>query len=122
MVAGTVHNNGMLDPEQHFTRSGLPLRDAVFQAGRRRLRPIFMTALATIPGMLPRAIGVGSGMQLLQPVAIAVIPVGPCPATPGGLSAPGGRCVPWSAVMEDLTQALPPGMGPGQTAAGRWTG
>lgn len=54
--------------------------------------------------------------------AIAVIPVGPCPATPGDRSAPGGRCVPWSAVMEDLTRALPPGMGPGQTAAGRWTG
>jgi multidrug efflux pump subunit AcrB len=75
MVVGIVHKNGilMLDSEQHFTRSGLPLREAVFQAGRRRLRPIFMTALATISGMLPLAAGLGSGAQLLQPLAIAVI-------------------------------------------------
>jgi len=45
----------------------------VFHAGRRRLRPILMTALATVFGMLPLALGVGSGAQLLQPLAIAVI-------------------------------------------------
>ena len=75
MVVGIVHKNGilMLDSEQHFTEKGLPLRDAIFEAGRRRLRPILMTALATIFGMLPLAIGVGSGAQLLQPLAIAVI-------------------------------------------------
>jgi multidrug efflux pump subunit AcrB len=75
MVVGIVHKNGilMLDSEQHFTAQGLNLRDAVFQAGRRRLRPILMTALATVFGMLPLALGVGSGAQLLQPLAIAVI-------------------------------------------------
>ncbi len=75
MVIGIVHKNGilMLDSEQHFTAQGLALRDAVFQAGRRRLRPILMTALATVFGMLPLAIGVGSGAQLLQPLAIAVM-------------------------------------------------
>jgi multidrug efflux pump subunit AcrB len=75
MVVGIVHKNGilMLDSEQHFTGKGLPLREAIFEAGRRRLRPILMTALATIFGMLPLAIGVGSGAQLLQPLAIAVI-------------------------------------------------
>jgi multidrug efflux pump subunit AcrB len=75
MVVGIVHKNGilMLDAEQHFTAQGLALRDAIFQAGRRRMRPILMTALATIFGMLPLAIGVGSGAQLLQPLAIAVI-------------------------------------------------
>ncbi|MDZ4799288.1 MAG: efflux RND transporter permease subunit [Bryobacteraceae bacterium] len=75
MVIGIVHKNGilMLDSEQHFTGQGLALLDAVFQAGRRRLRPILMTALATIFGMLPLALGVGSGAQLLQPLAIAVI-------------------------------------------------
>jgi CzcA family heavy metal efflux pump len=75
MVVGIVHKNGilMLDSESYFTAQGLPLRDAIFQAGRRRLRPILMTALATVCGMLPLALGVGSGAQLLQPLAIAVI-------------------------------------------------
>jgi len=75
MVVGIVHKNGilMLDSEQFFSEKGLELRDAIFHAGRRRLRPILMTALATIFGMLPLAIGVGSGAQLLQPLAIAVI-------------------------------------------------
>ena len=75
MVIGIVHKNGilMLDAEQHFSAQGYPLREAIFHAGRRRLRPILMTALATIFGMLPLALGVGSGAQLLQPLAIAVI-------------------------------------------------
>ena len=62
-----------MDSESHFTGKGYALRDAIFHAGRRRLRPILMTALATVCGMLPLAIGVGSGAQLLQPLAIAVI-------------------------------------------------
>jgi len=75
MVVGIVHKNGilMLDSEQYFTARGMPLREAIFQAGRRRLRPILMTALATISGMLPLALGLGSGAQILQPLAIAVI-------------------------------------------------
>jgi CzcA family heavy metal efflux pump len=75
MVVGIVHKNGilMLDAEQHHSALGLPLDQAIFQAGRRRLRPILMTALATIGGMLPLALDVGSGAQLLQPLAIAVI-------------------------------------------------
>ena len=75
MVVGIVQKNGilMLDSEQHFTKQGYELRQAIFHAGRRRLRPILMTALATIFGMLPLAIGIGSGAQLLQPLAIAVM-------------------------------------------------
>lgn len=75
MVVGIVQKNGilMLDAESHFTRQGLPPQEAIFRAGRRRLRPILMTALATAFGMLPLAIGVGSGAQMLQPLAIAVI-------------------------------------------------
>ena len=75
MVIGIVHKNGilMLDSEQYFSEQGYELRDAIFHAGRRRLRPILMTALATIFGMAPLAVGVGSGAQLLQPLAIAVI-------------------------------------------------
>src|SRR5262249_37124078 len=67
MVIGIVHKNGilMLDSEQHFTAKGLPLQEAIFQAGRRRLRPILMTALATIFGMLPLALGLGSGAEIL---------------------------------------------------------
>ena len=75
MVVGIVHKNGilMLDSEKDFTGRGLPLEEAIFQAGRRRLRPILMTALATVFGMSPLALGVGSGAQILQPLAIAVI-------------------------------------------------
>ena len=75
MVVGIVHKNGilMLDAEQEFSAKGMALKDAIFQAGRRRLRPILMTALATLFGMLPLAIGVGSGAQMLQPLAIAVM-------------------------------------------------
>jgi CzcA family heavy metal efflux pump len=75
MVIGIVQKNGilMLDAEQYFSAQGHPLREAIFHAGRRRLRPIVMTALATISGMLPLALGIGSGAQVLQPLAIAVI-------------------------------------------------
>jgi multidrug efflux pump subunit AcrB len=47
--------------------------DAMIQAGRRRLRPIVMTALASVAGMLPLALDLGAGSQMLQPLAIAVI-------------------------------------------------
>lgn len=75
MVVGIVHKNGilMLDSEKYFSERGYELREAIFQAGRRRLRPILMTALSTIFGMAPLAIAAGSGAQLLQPLAIAVI-------------------------------------------------
>jgi len=75
MVVGIVHKNGilMLDAEKEFSARGLELKQAIFEAGRRRLRPIVMTALATIAGMFPLALGVGSGAQILQPLAIAVI-------------------------------------------------
>jgi multidrug efflux pump subunit AcrB len=45
----------------------------MIQAGERRLRPIMMTALATVAGMIPLALGLGAGSQMLQPLAIAVI-------------------------------------------------
>jgi CzcA family heavy metal efflux pump len=75
MVVGIVAKNGilLLDAEQHFRASGMPDGDAMIHAGRRRLRPILMTALATIFGMLPLAFGLGSGSEMLKPLAIAVI-------------------------------------------------
>jgi len=75
MVVGIVAKNGilLLDADQKFRRLGLSAGDAMLQASRRRLRPIVMTALATIAGMLPLAFALGAGSQMLQPLAIAVI-------------------------------------------------
>ncbi len=75
MVIGIVAKNGilLLDADQKFRRLGLPAEDAMLQASRRRLRPIVMTAMATVAGMLPLAFALGAGSQMLQPLAIAVI-------------------------------------------------
>jgi multidrug efflux pump subunit AcrB len=75
MVVGIVAKNGilLLDADQKFRRLGMSAEDAMLQASRRRLRPIVMTALATIAGMLPLAFAIGAGSQMLQPLAIAVI-------------------------------------------------
>ena len=75
MVIGIVAKNGilLLDADQKFRVLGLEAREAMVQAGRRRLRPILMTALAAVAGMLPLALAWGAGSQMLQPLAIAVI-------------------------------------------------
>ena len=75
MVIGIVAKNGilLLDADQRLRLLGLNNQDAILQAGRRRLRPIVMTALATVAGMLPLAFAIGAGSQMLQPLAIAVI-------------------------------------------------
>ena len=52
---------------------GFSAEDALIQAGRRRLRPIAMTAHAIIAGMLPLAFAIGAGSQVLQPLAITVV-------------------------------------------------
>jgi multidrug efflux pump subunit AcrB len=75
MVIGIVAKNGilLLDAEHKFRDAGLTPEDAVIQAGRRRLRPIVMTALAAMAGMLPLAFAIGAGSQMLKPLAISVI-------------------------------------------------
>jgi len=75
MVIGIVAKNGilLLDADQRLRALGINDEDAILQAGRRRLRPIVMTALATVAGMLPLAFAIGAGSQMLQPLAIAVI-------------------------------------------------
>src|ERR1700688_4258290 len=75
MVIGIVAKNGilLLDADQRMRTTGMIAEDAILQAGRRRLRPIVMTALATVAGMLPLAFALGAGSQMLQPLAIAVI-------------------------------------------------
>ena len=75
MVIGIVAKNGilLLDANEKFRAIGFPAEEAIVQAGRRRLRPIVMTAIAAAAGMLPLALGIGEGSQMLQPLAIAVI-------------------------------------------------
>ena len=75
MVVGIVSKNGilLLDADHKFRAEGKSAEDAMIEAGRQRLRPIVMTAIAAIAGMLPLALALGSGSQMLQPLAIAVI-------------------------------------------------
>jgi len=75
MMVGIVVSNGVLLVEymNELRRRGLPLREAVMQGGRTRLRPILMTSLATLVGLLPMALGVGTGSEANAPLARAVI-------------------------------------------------
>ena len=75
MVVGIVAKNGilLLDAEEKYHARHTSAIQAMIWAGGRRLRPILMTALATVAGMIPLALGIGSGAQMLQPLAIAVI-------------------------------------------------
>ncbi len=75
MVVGIVAKNGilLLDADQKFRAAGMAPEESMIHAGERRLRPIMMTALATVAGMIPLALGWGAGSQMLQPLAIAVI-------------------------------------------------
>jgi len=64
MVIGIVAKNGilLLDAAEKFRATGYSAVEAAIPAGRRRLRPITMTALAAVAGMLPLALGAGSQM------------------------------------------------------------
>ena len=75
MVLGIVAKNGilLLDANQKFRGFGFAAEEAMIQAGRRRLRPIVMTAMAAVAGMLPLAFAIGAGAEMLKPLAIAVI-------------------------------------------------
>jgi multidrug efflux pump subunit AcrB len=75
MVIGIVAKNGilLLDADERFRAEGADARTAMLHAAQRRLRPILMTALAAVTGMLPLALALGQGSQMLQPLAIAVI-------------------------------------------------
>lgn len=75
MVIGIVAKNGilLLDADEQFRAEGMTPHDAMLNAAQRRLRPILMTAIAAIAGMLPLTLGIGSGSQMLQPLAIAVV-------------------------------------------------
>ncbi len=75
MVVGIVAKNGilMLDAVEEHIAEGDDLRAALLKSGRRRFRPVLMTSLAAILGMLPLALAIGAGSELLQPLAVGVI-------------------------------------------------
>ncbi len=75
MIVGIVAKNGilMLDTVEDHLAAGDDLHAALVRSGRRRFRPVLMTSLAAMLGMLPLALALGSGSELLQPLAIAVI-------------------------------------------------
>jgi CzcA family heavy metal efflux pump len=72
---GIVAKNGilMLDFVQQLEADGVGLIEALVRSGHRRLRPVLMTSLAAALGMLPLAWGIGSGAEMLRPLAVAVI-------------------------------------------------
>jgi len=75
LLIGLDVKNGIILIEyiDQLRAEGMPLRDALLKAGRVRFRPILMTSLCTILGLVPLALGLGPGSQMQQPLAIAVI-------------------------------------------------
>jgi multidrug efflux pump subunit AcrB len=75
MLMGLVTNNSILLVEYTIMarHQGVPRREALLAAGRDRLRPILMTTIAMIAGMLPMALALGEGTEGLSPMAVAVI-------------------------------------------------
>jgi CzcA family heavy metal efflux pump len=76
LLVGLIVKNGiiLLDFTRHRMREGgLPLDEAIREAARIRLRPILMTTLCTLFGLLPLALGLGAGSELQRPLALAVI-------------------------------------------------
>ncbi len=75
MIIGIVGENAifLIHYIQLFRKEGMGLKDALIEAGKVRLRPIFMTTFAAVSALMPLALGIGAGAQMQQPLAIAVI-------------------------------------------------
>ncbi len=75
LLAGIVVNNGILLVEyiEEFRKSDHTMIEAAAEAGAVRLRPVLMTTLTTLLGMLPLALGIGEGSELMRPLAVAVV-------------------------------------------------
>ena len=75
MLCGVIVNNGIVfvDSVNQLREMGLEIREAIIQTGRKRLRPIVMTALTTILGLSTMAMGIGMGADMAQPMALVVI-------------------------------------------------
>jgi multidrug efflux pump subunit AcrB len=76
LLAGIVVNNSILlveFVEEFRHRQGVPIENAVVEAGCVRMRPILMTTLTSMVGSLPLALGIGEGSELMRPLAISVV-------------------------------------------------
>ncbi|HEU4365066.1 MAG TPA: efflux RND transporter permease subunit, partial [Candidatus Krumholzibacteria bacterium] len=75
LLAGIVVNNGivLIDYINTLRRNGAARMDAIRAAGRVRLRPILMTTLTTVLGLMPMALGFGEGAEIRSPMALTVI-------------------------------------------------
>lgn len=75
ILVGVVVNNGivLVDYINYLVDNGKPIKEALIEAGKTRLRPILMTAITTILGLLPTALGYGEGSELIQPMAVTAI-------------------------------------------------
>jgi HAE1 family hydrophobic/amphiphilic exporter-1 len=75
ILVGIVVNNAILlvDTINLFRGEGMGRREAIVQAGAQRLRPILMTMLTTVLGLVPMALGLGDGAELRQPLALTVM-------------------------------------------------
>lgn len=75
MLSGIIVNNGivLVDYINQLRRAGMDKKEAIIESGRTRLRPIIMTALTTILGLLPMAYGSGMGADMVQPMAIVTV-------------------------------------------------
>ncbi|MEA4922088.1 MAG: efflux RND transporter permease subunit [Eubacteriaceae bacterium] len=75
MLMGIIVNNAivLIDYINQLRLGGMDKKDAIIEAGATRLRPVLMTALTTVLGLLPLAMGIGSGSEMMQPVAIVCI-------------------------------------------------
>src|SRR5262245_26135161 len=75
VLAGIVVNNGivLVDYARQLRRRGMPKEEALIQAGQVRMRPILMTALTTVLGLLPMAMGFGPGAEMRAPLALTLI-------------------------------------------------
>ena len=75
LLLGIVKKNGILqvDYTNRLRATGMPLREAILEANRVRLRPILMTTLSIIAGLIPVAIGIGAGSEQRASIAVTII-------------------------------------------------
>lgn len=83
MVVGIVAKNGilLLDAVGHDSPPGATLAEALAEAGARRFRPVLMTTMAAVLGMLPLSLALGAGSEMLQPMATPWWAGCPCPCS-----------------------------------------